>query len=267
MVKKKRGNLIFKEIKKGFEGRNDSMIKLMKLADSKYTFPDFKKIYFSTGDIYNSNTNYSYSSMSGEGTFPDFVFDKWSNVGIRSYEELTFELLRLNLNGPCINKVGWIGNSNVASIRKKLIEMGVANSNIFEFMDSGNWEVGKSVDRLDTTGHAYISVPQLCQKYKVLIDVEGGGYSGRLKLLLHAGRPLLLVDRPHKEFFFKSLEPYKHYVPVKRDLSDLLEKTRWIFDNSEKVEMIGLNARKFAMSNLSVDAALKRFEEIVLEKI
>lgn len=64
--------------------------------------------------------------------------------------------------------------------------------------------------------------------YSILLDIEGGGYSARLKYLLLSNKPLLIVNRPYKEFFFKNLQEYVHYIPVKRDLSDLIDKTKWI---------------------------------------
>lgn len=78
--------------------------------------------------------------------------------------------------------------------------------------------------------------------YRFLIDIGGNGYSGRLKLLLFSRHPLLIVDRDYIEFFHSSLVPYVHYVPVKMDLSDLLEKARWIRDNYEKRLEIAANA-------------------------
>lgn len=70
----------------------------------------------------------------------------------------------------------------------------------------------------------YISLPELVSMYSILIDIEGNGYSGRLKYLLWSHRPVIIIDRPHKEFFFKYLKEWEYYIPVKQDLSDLIEK-------------------------------------------
>ncbi|RYF00276.1 MAG: hypothetical protein EOO77_34290 [Oxalobacteraceae bacterium] len=42
----------------------------------------------------------------------------------------------------------------------------------------------------------YLTMPDLVKTYAYLIDVEGQGYSGRLKMLLHSNRPVLLQRRP-----------------------------------------------------------------------
>ena len=97
----------------------------------------------------------------------------------------------------------------------------------------------------------------------MLIDIEGFGYSGRLKYLLWSHRPVLLVDRPHKEFFFEFLKEWEHYIPVKRDLSDLLEKTKWCLDHCEESQAIAENAFQFSKIHLTRDACFDKWNEIV----
>ena len=41
----------------------------------------------------------------------------------------------------------------------------------------------------------------------------------------------LIAASPDVRIFFKNLQEYVHYIPVKRDLSDLIEKTNWILNN------------------------------------
>ena len=46
---------------------------------------------------------------------------------------------------------------------------------------------------------------------------------------------MLKQDSPYYEHFYKSLEPGKHYIPFKRDLSDLKEKILWAKKHDEEV--------------------------------
>ena len=73
-------------------------------------------------------------------------------------------------------------------MRQKLLEIGDNNKELFDILDmhwihSGNTKLNSS---------RYISTPELVEKYSILIDIEGNGYSGRLKHLLWSHRPLLL---------------------------------------------------------------------------
>ena len=47
------------------------------------------------------------------------------------------------------------------------------------------------------------------------------------------------------------LEPYKHFIPVKRDLSDLLRQFDWCEANEEKCKTIVMESRKFHETYLS----------------
>lgn len=109
----------------------------------------------------------------------------------------------------------------------------------------------------------YISTPELVKKYSILIDVEGEGYSGRLKHLLWSHRPILIVDRPHKEYFFEFLKEWVHYIPVKRDLSDLIEKTNWCLHNYDKALEMSENAYQFSNEHLTRDACYKQWNDTI----
>ena len=42
-------------------------------------------------------------------------------------------------------------------------------------------------------------------------------------------------DSDYYEYFYRELEPWVHYVPLKRDISDVVEKVTWARENDEKV--------------------------------
>lgn len=109
----------------------------------------------------------------------------------------------------------------------------------------------------------YISLPELVSMYSILIDIEGNGYSGRLKYLLWSHRPVIIIDRPHKEFFFKYLKEWEHYIPVKQDLSDLIEKTEWCLNNYDKAKIIAENAYQFSKTYLTREACYKQWNNII----
>ena len=103
--------------------------------------------------------------------------------------------------------------------------------------------------------------------YSILIDIEGRGYSGRLKYLLWSHRPLLIVDRPHKEYFFEYLKEWEHFIPVKRDLSDLIDKTLWCLNNYNEALIIAENAYQISKIYLTRDACYKQWNHIISKNI
>jgi len=85
-----------------------------------------------------------------------------------------------------------------------------------------------------------------------------------LKYFLWSNRPVLLVDRPYKEYFFEHLKEWEHYIPVKRNLSDLMPKIVWCFKNPEKAKEIAANALEFSKTHLTREACYSRWNEIIV---
>jgi hypothetical protein len=255
---KKDGQLIVNDYG-GYETRNPSTIWCIKEADKIYQWKDFNEIKINTGDV--GDNNYSYSNNSYERLVPDFNFHAWPQVGIHDYETFVKEIDDAGLNTFEINKVGWIGNINTNYNRRKLFEIGKQNPKLFHIFNCGNW--WKQPNSIVLQNEKYISTPDLVKTYSLLIDIEGCGYSGRLKHLLWSHRPVLLVDRHHKEFFFEHLKEWVHYIPIKRDLSDLVEKTQWCIDHYEEALKIADNAYQFSKIHLTREACYKQWNFIV----
>ena len=99
--------------------------------------------------------------------------------------------------------------------------------------------------------------------YKYLIDCSGQGFSGRVKYLLHTRRLLFLLDREYWDWITCDLEAWVHYVPVKEDASDLLEKIQWADDNPEEVDKIIKNAYSYITTNLTLPNIYKRLYDVL----
>lgn len=82
-------------------------------------------------------------------------------------------------------------------------------------------------------------------KYKYVVNIEGHVSAFRLSHELSSGSVVLLVDSEWKVWYSNKLVPYKHYVPVKGDLSDIIDQIKWCRDNDNKCRQIAINARKF----------------------
>ncbi len=94
-------------------------------------------------------------------------------------------------------------------------------------------------------------------EYKYLIDIRGNSWADRTKILLQLGRPVLMVDRIYKEWYFDDLIPMKHYVPIKPDLSDLIEKIKYLDSNKDVYESIVINAKQFCEEHFRPECYLK----------
>ena len=91
-------------------------------------------------------------------------------------------------------------------------------------------------------------------KYKYLINFRGVAASFRYKHLFLCGSTVLQVGSEWKEFFYDSLVPWYHYVPVSENseeaLEDLMNFLRHFPEISEK---IATNGRDFIENNLKLE--------------
>lgn len=180
------------------------------------------------------------SDYRGRLTFPDYEFDEMYDLKCARIKEAS-------LKPWTIDKILWIGKVyDTHTIRKKLMTM---KSERCEFLSSAD---------------TFISHEDHC-KYRYLLDVEGGpsanastGYSLRVKFLMYTGRLLFIVDRPLWSWAEMLLEPWVHYVPVKRDLSDLEEKIQWADTHPEEVSKMIENTTRIAPSRKDAVNQVKR---------
>ena len=82
-------------------------------------------------------------------------------------------------------------------------------------------------------------------QYKYILTLEGHVAAYRLSYELSSGSVVLLAGSQWQMWYYPFLEAYKHYVPVKEDLSDLLSQIEWCKANDAKCEQIAMNARAF----------------------
>jgi len=87
--------------------------------------------------------------------------------------------------------------------------------------------------------------------YKYQMNIDGTVAAYRLPFLLAGGALVFKVDSPYYEHFYHSLVPWQHYVPVKADLSDLLERIQWAKDNDQEAHEISRRASEFVRTHLT----------------
>ena len=195
---------------------------------------------------------------------PDFIYSGWTEVGIDSWEELISQCEEKSVLPYEKPQCFWIGNANTHSTREHLLELSKEHPDLLTAIDM-NWHDKNGIKvKKGVTASRYVSIPDHA-KYKSLIDIQGRGWSGRLKLLMHLGRPVFIVNRPYLEFYFPYLEPYKHYIPVKEDLSDLVEQIEWLKNNPSTYDYIAQETKVFAQNFLNKDFAIRQLFNVVYQ--
>jgi hypothetical protein len=262
LVRRIKGALEFISVK-NFETRNESTAKLIKNADSLYPGLDFDWIIINTDDRTSNNSKWNKRKIIGyttdkkeyRKTIPDFIFDNWKQTGISDYETVCDELERFASTDAQTSLLGWRG-ANTHSSREKLIEI-TKEQQCFDvaFIEWQDNSTGKKIAK------NFISLSEQQKKWKYFIDVEGKGYSGRLKLLFWTGRIIFIQERMEHEWYYEYLKPWTHFVPVKKDFSDLITNYSIIEKDIELQSRIKNNGLKFAKKYLTRASAIERVSE------
>jgi hypothetical protein len=240
----------------GYESRNESMITLFKEAFDLIRDKSLIRashFYIHTGDVSSQIKNtltFGFTMADNVVPCPDFIFDKYVECGMESYEEIINRLLDKGEKNYVVQKLFWTGNLSTQPLRHQLYRLGQIHKHRMEIIPMDWKKVAPKGRRHNYTSY---TSPDDQTKYKYLIDCGAKGYSGRVKLLLHSNRPLFLVDRHQnkQEFFHRHLLPFEHYIPVKEDLSNLISQLDWAEENYDQALAIARNARRFALEHLN----------------
>lgn len=101
--------------------------------------------------------------------------------------------------------------------------------------------------------------------YKYIINIDGHVTAFRISLEMNMGSVILLVKSKYSIWFMKKLRPYVHYVPIKEDLSDLLDQIRWCRSHDTECQEIVQNAKSFYSIYLSKDGILNYIQNTLVQ--
>lgn len=105
-------------------------------------------------------------------------------------------------------------------------------------------------------------------QFKYILNIDGHVSAFRLSLELGMGSVVLLQEHTvgqtnYRMWFARSLQPFVHYVPVRRDLSDLIEKIEWCIAHDEECKQIAQNALTFYETYLTKSGVLDYWQYLL----
>jgi hypothetical protein len=74
----------------------------------------------------------------------------------------------------------------------------------------------------------------------------------------------LKPDSNEVQWFYRDLKPYVHYIPLKSDLSDLIEKLDWAKEHDSQCKEIASRATQFAKEFLMYEDILLYFAQVLI---
>ena len=100
-------------------------------------------------------------------------------------------------------------------------------------------------------------------KYKYIIHVDGNVNAYRLLTTMLTGSLILRVDSQYTSWVDHLIKPNKHYIMIRPDLSDLVEKIQWCIRHDNKSSEIARNGYEFAKNALQQDYIKSSIENIL----
>ena len=108
-----------------------------------------------------------------------------------------------------------------------------------------------SLERQSLFSYIYKGSPSKHLLYKFLIAVDGESpISAGLQWRLFSQCVTLKQESEDTLWYYHAIKPWEHYVPLKRDLSDLEEMLVWLLQNEGEAKNMAKRAYDFAKNNL-----------------
>lgn len=82
------------------------------------------------------------------------------------------------------------------------------------------------------------------------MNLDGTVAAYRFPYLLAGDSVVFKQDSKYYEHFYDDIQPWKHYIPVKSNLENLVERLKWALDNDGKAKEIAEAGQMYARNNL-----------------
>jgi len=99
--------------------------------------------------------------------------------------------------------------------------------------------------------------------YKYILHIDGFTAAWRLSKYMLSYSVILKVDSQWVEHFYNDLKPWVHYIPIKSDLSDLIQRIAWCRENNSICELIAKNAFQYVVENITKEKMLDYMEKTI----
>ena len=105
-------------------------------------------------------------------------------------------------------------------------------------------------------------------RFKFLLSLDGATVAGRFAKLLHTNSVVLKEESPWVEYFYYSLQPGVHYLPIfSRSMYDLFDAVRDYSDARSEMEAVTKAAQDFSEKYLCPSARALYWQQALLSYV
>ncbi|XP_028656547.1 protein O-glucosyltransferase 1 [Erpetoichthys calabaricus] len=217
-------------------------------------------------------------SFSKTSEYQDIMYPAWTfweggpavwpiyPTGLGRWDVMRKDLEQSSLQWPWEKKIskGFFRGSRTSSERDPLILLSREDPELVdaEYTKNQAWKSEK--DTLGRTPAKEIPLVDHC-KYKYLFNFRGVAASFRFKHLFLCGSLVFHVGEEWLEYFYPSMAPWVHYIPVKPDLSDLRDLLKFVKENDKLAHEIAKRGQQFVLENLRMEDVSCYWEKLLIE--
>ena len=171
-----------------------------------------------------------------------------------------------------LSKAVWRGGANGAvsptdksgrpqTARAKAVAASLARPDLLSAVFAGRGSSGGAPKNLRGLGPNAANASEYltwhdAQRYKAALCLDGFTSPDRLPFQMFTMTAVLKQESPLREGWYSYLVPYKHYIPLRHDLSDLVPQLEYAFSNLTRLHEIAKSGAELAMRHLSRRAQL-----------
>lgn len=153
----------------------------------------------------------------------------------------------------------------LTTIRSKYLDIGISGKAPLINTNSVRYDPKYGIGMLNTDIHSTQKFMTMTEQShnKYIIHIDGNVHAYRMLTTMATGSLILRVESEYTSWLDHILKPNVHYIPVKSDLSDLVEKIEWCIKNDDKCKTIAENACKIARDVVQYDKLRAIFQNIM----
>jgi hypothetical protein len=200
-----------------------------------------------------------------EGLFPDFAFGNWSDMGLEDFDEFSREIRENNSSERIEDqRLFWTGSTLTSHNRSVYLGLCACNPEKLHGIAMNEWIPVDGGSR--TEPKSFVPMHDHC-RYKYLIDIAGYGYGSRIKFIPFCNRPMFVNERRH--YTWSCVETLRHdlHIPVREDLSDLVEKVSWADQNEDAVFANAKRLLEICTEAFSFENVCRHAANVILSRI
>ena len=146
------------------------------------------------------------------------LFVGWPASGLPDFDAFTTRLAAIGSLPPRNSTCVWAG-SLLNRQRKQCARTMQERTDLFSVFIASN-----------RPPYRFLPLLRQAEDHGCFVDVAGGhaggGYSGRVPLLMHSRRPIIYLSREVGAYYERYIEPWRHYIPA--DRHNLSGAAEWI---------------------------------------